>query len=92
MFFASLSCKLQSPRVAGSSLIVELELQVFTDALFNFQKNPPQTKKKKRVAHYNGEAKENYHQLNKTQYVHQQLLEPKSRSKRWVNTELVIVR
>lgn len=47
---------------------------------------------KKRVAHYNGEAKENYHQLNKTQYVHQQLLEPKSRSRRWVNTELVIVR
>lgn len=76
MLFASLSCKLQSPRVAGSSLILESELHVFTDALFNFQK------KKKQVAHYNGEAKENYHQLNKTQHVHQQLLEPKSRSRR----------
>lgn len=39
MLFASLSCKLQSPRVAGSSLILESELQVFTDALFNFPKN-----------------------------------------------------
>lgn len=38
MLFASLSCKLQSPRVAGSSLILESELHVFTDALFNFQK------------------------------------------------------